>query len=66
VSPLLSHCIAGLIGKNACNSGWDFDIYIHRGMGAYICGEEVWLTFFLFDFLFEALLSFYYLLFYVL
>jgi NADH:ubiquinone oxidoreductase subunit F (NADH-binding) len=33
--------IAGLIGKNACNSGWDFDIYIHRGMGAYICGEEV-------------------------
>tara|TARA_B100000315_G_C14571687_1_gene585897 strand:- start:393 stop:1673 length:1281 start_codon:yes stop_codon:yes gene_type:complete len=31
---------AGLIGKNACGSGWDFDIYIHRGMGAYICGEE--------------------------
>lgn len=31
---------AGLIGKNACNSGWDFDIYIHRGMGAYVCGEE--------------------------
>ncbi len=31
---------AGLIGKNACGSGWDFDIYVHRGMGAYICGEE--------------------------
>ena len=30
----------GLIGKNACKSGWDFDIYLHRGMGAYICGEE--------------------------
>ena len=31
---------AGLIGKNACKSGWDLDIYIHRGAGAYICGEE--------------------------
>lgn len=31
---------AGLIGKNACGSGFDFDIYVHRGMGAYICGEE--------------------------
>ncbi|GAB5390097.1 MAG: NADH-quinone oxidoreductase subunit NuoF [Alphaproteobacteria bacterium] len=31
---------AGLIGKNACGSGWDCDIYLHRGMGAYICGEE--------------------------
>jgi len=31
---------AGLIGKNACGSGYDFDIYLHRGMGAYICGEE--------------------------
>lgn len=31
---------AGLIGKNACGSGWDFDLYIHRGMGAYVCGEE--------------------------
>jgi NADH-quinone oxidoreductase subunit F len=31
---------AGLIGKNACASGWNFDIYLHRGMGAYICGEE--------------------------
>lgn len=31
---------AGLIGKNACGSGWDFDIHLHRGAGAYICGEE--------------------------
>ena len=30
----------GLIGKNACGSGWDFDFFIHRGAGAYICGEE--------------------------
>ena len=31
---------AGLIGRNACGSGWDFDCYLHRGAGAYICGEE--------------------------
>ena len=31
---------AGLIGKSACGSGWDFDLYLHRGAGAYICGEE--------------------------
>ena len=31
---------ADLLGKNALKSGWDFDIYIHRGAGAYICGEE--------------------------
>ncbi|MFM7621207.1 MAG: NADH-quinone oxidoreductase subunit NuoF [Alphaproteobacteria bacterium] len=31
---------AKLIGKNACNSGWDLDIFVHRGAGAYICGEE--------------------------
>ncbi len=31
---------AGLIGKNACGSGYDIDIYLHRGAGAYICGEE--------------------------
>ena len=29
-----------LLGKNAAGSGWDFDIYLHRGAGAYICGEE--------------------------
>ncbi len=30
----------GMIGKNACKSGYDIDIYLHRGAGAYICGEE--------------------------
>jgi len=30
----------GLIGKNACGSGYDLNIYLHRGAGAYICGEE--------------------------
>ena len=42
---VLQHAIneaydADLIGDNACNSGWKFDVYIHRGSGAYICGEE--------------------------
>ena len=31
---------AGLLGKNACSSGYDFDVFVHRGAGAYICGEE--------------------------
>jgi len=31
---------AGLVGKNACKSGYDFDVFVHRGAGAYICGEE--------------------------
>lgn len=31
---------AGLLGKDACGSGWDFDIHVHHGAGAYICGEE--------------------------
>jgi NADH-quinone oxidoreductase subunit F len=31
---------AGLLGKNAAGSGWDFDLHVHRGAGAYICGEE--------------------------
>lgn len=31
---------AGLIGRNAAKSGFDLDIYLHRGAGAYICGEE--------------------------
>lgn len=31
---------AGLLGKNAAGSGWDMDVYLHRGAGAYICGEE--------------------------
>ncbi|KAJ6235645.1 NADH-ubiquinone oxidoreductase flavoprotein 1 ndufv1 [Anaeramoeba flamelloides] len=29
-----------LIGKNACGSGYDFDIHVHPGAGAYVCGEE--------------------------
>ena len=28
------------LGQNACNSGWDLDIHIHYGAGAYIRGEE--------------------------
>ena len=31
---------AGFLGKNACGAGLDFDLYLHRGAGAYICGEE--------------------------
>jgi NADH-quinone oxidoreductase subunit F len=30
----------GLLGKNAARSGYDFDVFVHRGAGAYICGEE--------------------------
>ncbi len=31
---------AGLVGRNACGSGFDFELSVHRGAGAYICGEE--------------------------
>lgn len=31
---------AGLLGKNILNSGFDLDIHVHSGAGAYICGEE--------------------------
>jgi NADH-quinone oxidoreductase subunit F len=31
---------AGYLGKNILGSGFDFDVIIHRGAGAYICGEE--------------------------
>jgi NADH-quinone oxidoreductase subunit F len=31
---------AGLVGKNIMNSGFDLEIWTHRGAGAYICGEE--------------------------
>ena len=31
---------AGLLGKNILGSGFDFDVVVHRGAGAYICGEE--------------------------
>lgn len=30
----------GYLGHNACDSGYDFDVYVHRGAGAYVCGEE--------------------------
>ncbi|NPA15046.1 MAG: NADH-quinone oxidoreductase subunit NuoF [Deferribacteres bacterium] len=31
---------AGIIGKNALGSGYDIKITVHRGAGAYVCGEE--------------------------
>ena len=31
---------AGLLGANACGTGYSFDFHVHRGAGAYICGEE--------------------------
>lgn len=31
---------AGLLGQNVLGSGFDFDLQVHRGAGAYICGEE--------------------------
>jgi NADH-quinone oxidoreductase subunit F len=31
---------AGFLGKNILGTGYDLEIYIHRGAGAYICGEE--------------------------
>ncbi len=31
---------AGLLGKNILNSGFDLDLHVHCGAGAYICGEE--------------------------
>jgi NADH-quinone oxidoreductase subunit F len=31
---------AGSLGTGASGTSWDFDVYIHRGAGAYICGEE--------------------------
>ncbi len=31
---------AGLLGRNAAGTGWDFDLFVHHGAGAYICGEE--------------------------
>ncbi len=31
---------AGYLGKNILGSGFDLDVIVHRGAGAYICGEE--------------------------
>ncbi|MBK6661277.1 MAG: SLBB domain-containing protein [Thermoflexaceae bacterium] len=30
----------GLLGKDILGTGWDFDLIVHRGAGAYVCGEE--------------------------
>jgi NADH-quinone oxidoreductase subunit F len=30
----------GYIGRNVLGSGWDCEVVLHRGAGAYICGEE--------------------------
>jgi NADH-quinone oxidoreductase subunit F len=30
----------GFLGKNILGTGFDLDVYVHRGAGAYICGEE--------------------------
>lgn len=30
----------GYLGKNILNSGFDLDLFVHRGAGAYVCGEE--------------------------
>jgi len=42
---ILEHAIAearsnGFVGKNIMGTGFDCEIYVHRGAGAYICGEE--------------------------
>ena len=28
------------LGRNACGTGYNFDVFVHRGAGAYVCGEE--------------------------
>ena len=33
-------CAAGYFGRNVLGSGYDIECYIHRGAGAYVCGEE--------------------------
>ena len=42
---LLNQCLSearakNFLGKNILGSGYDLEIYVHRGAGAYICGEE--------------------------
>jgi len=32
------------LGKNILGTGYDLEIYVHRGAGAYICGEETVLS----------------------
>lgn len=31
---------AGYLGKDCLGTGYNFDVFVHRGAGAYICGEE--------------------------
>ncbi|KAK8790898.1 hypothetical protein WA158_005529 [Blastocystis sp. Blastoise] len=31
---------AGFLGRNACGTGYNFDVFVQRGAGAYVCGEE--------------------------
>src|SRR5207244_7745969 len=33
-------CGASLLGRNVLGTGFDLDVWVHRGAGAYICGEE--------------------------
>ncbi len=33
-------CKKGFLGQNILKSGFDLDVFVHRGAGAYICGEE--------------------------
>ena len=45
IADILEQAIAeaknnGWLGKNILGSGFDCEIYVHRGAGAYICGEE--------------------------
>ena len=45
LAPILEHAIgearaAGFLGANALGSGFDLDVVVHVGAGAYICGEE--------------------------
>ena len=45
VAEILEHAIGeaktnGFLGKNILGTGFDCEIYVHRGAGAYICGEE--------------------------
>jgi NADH-quinone oxidoreductase subunit F len=45
VGEILDHAIAeakaaGYLGENVFGAGYDIDIVVHRGAGAYICGEE--------------------------
>ena len=45
IPDILEHAIeeakaAGFLGKNILGTGFDLEIYVHRGAGAYLCGEE--------------------------